>query len=176
MEFKEVLKERKDVFSGKVFSVSKETVILPDGREAQREIVNHNGGVCVIPVDGDCVYMVRQYRRGVDCMCLEFPAGKLEKDEDIYQAGLRELKEEIGACAGKYEFIGKIYPTPAYCSEIIHMFIAEELTIGEQNPDDDEFLIVEKIKIAELLNMVEKGLISDAKTVIGAYKLKKFLK
>ena len=94
MDLKEKLISRDEVFSGKVFDIYTEIVQLPDGNNCHREIVRHNGGVCVIPVEGDSVYMVRQYRRGVDDICLEFPAGKLEMGENHYDAGLRELKEE----------------------------------------------------------------------------------
>ncbi len=176
MDLREKFSERNIIFSGKVFDVYDETVILPDGKPAKREIVKHYGGVCVIPLDGDSVYMVRQYRRGVDDICLEFPAGKLEKNENHYEAGLRELKEEIGATAEKYEYIGKIYPTPAYCSEIIHMYLADKLTIGEQNTDEDEFLDVERVKVSELIHMVNKGQINDAKTIIGAYRIAEYMK
>lgn len=175
MKFIEKPLVRKEIFTGKVFDVYKEIVLLPDGSTAQREVVSHAGGVCVIPVDGDFVYMVRQYRRGADCVCLEFPAGKLNPGEDHYDAGLRELREEIGATAKKYTYIGAVYPTPAYCSERIHLYIADKLEIGEQQLDDGEFLTVERIKTVDLLQMVKKGQISDAKTIIGAYKLAEYI-
>jgi len=175
MNLKEKPIKRNQIFDGKVFKVYCEKVVLPDGNKADREIVAHNGGVCVIPVEGKYVYLVKQYRRGVDSICLEFPAGKLESGEKHYDAGLRELKEEIGACASIYEYIGEIYPTPAYCSEIIHMYIADGLTLGEQNTDADEFLNVERVEIDTLFQMVQAGEISDAKTLIGAYKLKDYI-
>lgn len=175
MNLSEKLKSQKLIYKGKVFSVTEEIVYLPDGNEAEREVVKHNGGVCVIPVNGEYVYLVKQYRRGVDSICLEFPAGKLESGESHYDAGLRELKEEIGAVATKYKYIGQVYPTPAYCSEIIHMYIADGLTIGEQNPDDDEFLSVEKMKITDLYKMAKDGLLCDAKTIIGTYKLMEYI-
>lgn len=176
MDLKEKLINQKLIFDGKVFKVYYDKVQLPDGKLADREIVAHNGGVCVIPIEGDYVYLVKQYRRGVDSICLEFPAGKLEIGETHYDAGLRELKEEVGACANIYKYIGEIYPTPAYCSEKIHMYIADDLTIGGQNPDEDEFLTVEKIEIEKLFQMVQNNEISDAKTVIGTYKLMDYVK
>ena len=94
----------------------------------------------------------------------ELPAGKLEKGEDPFEAGKRELKEETGATAQKYVDLGKLYPTPGYCGEIIHMYLATELEFGEQNPDEDEFLEVYKIPLAKAVEMVMNGEIRDSKT------------
>ena len=94
----------------------------------------------------------------------ELPAGKLEKGEDPFEAGKRELKEETGAVANKYISLGKLYPTPGYCGEIIHMYLATELTFGEQSPDEDEFLEVYKISLEKAVEMVMNGELPDSKT------------
>ena len=92
------------------------------------------------------------------------PAGKLEKGEDPFEAGKRELKEETGAVANKYMSLGKLYPTPGYCGEIIHMYLATELEFGEQSPDEDEFLEVYKISLEDAVKMVMNGELPDSKT------------
>ena len=94
----------------------------------------------------------------------ELPAGKLEKGEDPFEAGKRELKEETGAVAKKYISLGKLYPTPGYCGEIIHMYLATELEFGEQSPDEDEFLEVYKISLEKAVEMVMNGELPDSKT------------
>ncbi len=164
------------IFDGKVFKILKDQVQLSNGKTAMREIVLHNGGVCVIPIHNGYVYMVRQFRKGAEKVLLEFPAGKLEQNEDHYDAGLRELSEEIGAKPGVYLYAGEMYPTPAYCSEKIHFYIADSLEFFEQNLDDDELLEVKKIKIEDLYEKVINNKISDAKTIIGTYKLMNYLK
>ena len=165
MDFKETVTSTADIYSGKVFDVKKHMVILPDGHTTVREAVLHNGGVGIIAIDNKKeVFMVRQYRFGADTVTLEIPAGKLEKGEDPFEAGKRELKEETGAVANKYISLGKLYPTPGYCGEIIHMYLATELTFGEQSPDEDEFLEVYKISLEKAVEMVMNGELPDSKT------------
>ena len=101
----------------------------------------------------------------------ELPAGKLEKGEDPFEAGKRELKEETGAVAEKYVDLGKLYPTPGYCGEIIHMYLATDLQFGEQNPDEDEFLEVYKISLEKAVEMVMNGELRDSKTQTMVLKI-----
>ena len=152
-------------FQGRIVNLRVDDALLPNGTTAKREIVEHNGGVCVAPLDDEYnLYFVKQFRYPYMEIVTELPAGKLEKGEDPFAAGKRELKEETGATAKKYMDLGKLYPTPGYCGEIIHMYLATELEFGEQNPDEDEFLEVYKISLAKAVQMVMNGELRDSKT------------
>jgi ADP-ribose pyrophosphatase len=162
---------RSDIYAGRVFTIHVDEVKLPDGTPATREVVEHNGGVAVLALDdSDHVLMVRQYRYGADRVMLELPAGKLEKGEDPAACGLRELREETGMSAGEYSLLAKMYPTPAYCSECISIYLAEDLTPGEQHLDEGEFLSVERIPLSRAVEMCLSGEITDAKTLTGLLK------
>lgn len=162
------------VFEGKIIKVRRDTALLPNGNIASREVVEHNGGVCVLPLtDNDEVLMVRQFRYPYSELVLEIPAGKRDsKDEVPLDCGIRELKEETGALAQKFIPLGELYPTPGYCGEIIWMFLATGLTFGETNFDEDEFLNIEKIPFSQCLEMVMSGEIKDAKTQTAILKTK----
>ena len=115
--------------------------------------------------------MERQYRYAAGRELLEIPAGKLNfADEDPLSAAARELREETGAVAGKYTYLGKMLGSPAILSETVHMYLAEELDFGETSPDDDEFIEIEKIPLSELYEMVMSGRIEDSKTQIALLK------
>ncbi|MCL1819196.1 MAG: NUDIX hydrolase [Oscillospiraceae bacterium] len=160
-----------EIYKGRVFTITVDTVELPDGRSAEREIVHHNGGVCVLALteDGN-VPLVRQFRHGADKEMLELPAGKLELGESPEACGRRELAEECGLNADSFVSLGRIYPTPAYCGEIIHIFLAKGLTETEKNPDEDEFLSVEYVSLNKLRGMCRSGEIEDAKTVAAVFR------
>ncbi len=154
------------IFDGKVLHVAVDRVELPNGKEGIREIVLHRGAVAVIPItDDEEVICVRQFRYVHGQVLLEIPAGKLEEsDSDVREAALRELEEEIGARCESLEEMGVLYPTPAICSEKIHLFMARGLTFGETHPDDDEFLEIERIPLKTLVQMVMRGEVPDSKT------------
>lgn len=159
-------------FKGKIVNLRVDDALLPNGTTAKREIVEHNGGVCVAPLDSDYnLYFVKQFRYPYMEIVTELPAGKLEKGEDPFEAGKRELKEETGAVAKKYVDLGKLYPTPGYCGEIIHMYLATDLLFGKQNPDEDEFLEVYKISLEKAVEMVMNGEIRDSKTQTMVLKI-----
>ena len=163
-------------FQGRIVNMRVDDALLPNGTVAKREVVEHNGGVCVAPLDDDYnLYFVKQFRYPYMEVVTELPAGKLEKGEDPFEAGKRELKEETGAVANKYISLGRLYPTPGYCGEIIHMYLATELEFGEQNPDEDEFLEVYKISLEKAVEMVMNGEIKDSKTQIMILKADKYL-
>ncbi len=152
-------------FQGKIVNLRVDNALLPNGAVAKREIVEHNGGVCVAPLDSDYnLYFVKQFRYPYMEIVTELPAGKLEKGEDPFEAGKRELQEETGATAKRYLDLGKLYPTPGYCGEIISMYLALDLEFGEQNPDEDEFLEVYKIPLEKAVEMVMNGELPDSKT------------
>lgn len=165
------------IFKGKVIKLRLDTAELPNGKTAKREIVEHNGGVCVAAItENDELLMVRQFRYPYNEIILELPAGKRDSlTEDPLECGKRELKEETGAKAKDYTFLGELYPTPGYCGEVIWLYAAKNLSYGELDPDDDEFLSVEKIPFNTAVEMVLNNEIKDAKTQTAILKLK-FLK
>lgn len=159
-------------FHGRVFNVHADTVRLPDGSSAGRELVVHPGGVCVAAItDEDCLLTVRQFRYGAGEVLLELPAGKLEPGENPDDAVRRELAEETGVTADEWYSLGQMYPTPAYCSEVIHMYAAKGLHFGQARPDEGEFLEVQRVPLTDLYARVLSGEITDAKTQIMVMKL-----
>lgn len=163
---------RESVYDGTVLKVVKDDVTLPNGEGAIREFCLHVGGVCVIPLLSDGrVIMERQFRYPHGRVFLEIPAGKLNyKGEDHLSAGARELREETGAIAKSYTYLGEIATTPALIDEKIYVYLAEDISFGERELDDDEFLDVEFIPFKTLYEMVMSGEIKDAKTQIAILK------
>lgn len=159
-------------YQGKVFYVTRDTAELEDGKEVQRDVVHHSGGVCVVPLtEKGTVLMVKQFRYPMQQVTLEIPAGKLETGEDPADCGRRELREEAGRTCGKYTPLGKLFPTPAYDTEVIHMYLAQELSAPEaQDLDDGEFLDVTELPLEQAVQMVMDGEIPDAKTQIALLK------
>lgn len=172
LEEKQLKKEY--IYNGKVINLRVDTALLPNNTTASREIIEHPGGVCVVPLTNDnCLLLVKQFRYPYFESILEIPAGKRNsKDEDPLECGKRELREETGATAEKFIDLGTLYPTPGYCDEIIWLYAATGLTIGEQDLDSDEFLNVEKIPFDTVLDMIMSGEIKDAKTQAAVLKLK----
>ena len=176
MDFTKTIIRTEDIYSGKVFDVKKHTVALLNGDTVTREQILHNGGVAVVAIDDDgMVFMVRQYRFGAGVETLEIPAGKLEKGEDPYEAGMRELREETGYKTDKLISLGECLPTPAYCSEKIYLYMAKDLEYCGQDLDDDEFLAVEKYPLDTLHEMILNNEITDSKTLIALLKAKAIL-
>lgn len=156
------------VFAGRVLTVRHDTVRLPDGREASREVVAHPGAVAVVPVtETGEVVLVRQFRYPVGKALLEVPAGKLDKGERPEDCARRELEEETGLRAGRLEHLASFYTAPGFTDEIMHLYVARELTPTAQNTDSDEFLEIERYTPAAAKAMVGTGEIVDAKTIVG---------
>ncbi len=162
------------IYNGKIIKLRRDTALLPNGKTSTREVIEHNGGVCVAALtDNDEVLFVKQFRYPYMEIVTEIPAGKRDgADEDPLVCGKRELKEETGAEAESFIPLGKLYPSPGYCGEVIWMFAATDLRYGEQHPDDDEFLSVEKIPLEKAVQMILSGEITDAKTQAAVLKLK----
>ncbi|MCI1943764.1 NUDIX hydrolase [Clostridium luticellarii] len=167
MNFSEKTIKKDTIYNGKIIEVNLHTVRLPNGRESKREIVNHPGGVAILAYkDSDTIFMVEQFRKPIERSILEIPAGKIEKNEDIETCGIRELEEEIGYKAGKFEYIGKVVTSPGFCDEYIYIFKAEDLYKGRDDiGDEDEFIDVKEVKLSRVKDMIKKGEIIDAKTI-----------
>ena len=177
MELFEKTVEKNYVYEGKIINVRRDKAELHNGNPCTREVVEHNGGVCVAALtDEKELIFVRQFRYPYMEVVLELPAGKLEKGEDPFEAGKRELEEETGTVAGKYYDLGKFYPTPGYCGEIIHLYAASDLTATQMNPDEDEFLEVEKIHIDKAVDMVINNEIRDGKTIALIMKVAEMIR
>ena len=176
MQLTEKQLESQTLYKGHILTLYHDKVQLENGRTSSREVVRHPGGVTVLALDQEQnAYFVRQFRYPYNRVILELPAGKLDKgNESPLEAGARELAEEIGMVAERYEDLGKLYPTPGYCDEIISMYLATGLRAVPQHLDDDEFLEVEKIPLEQAVEMVLRGEIPDAKTqtlLLKAYLL-----
>lgn len=169
---------REEIFHGVALHVVRDEIMLPDGRTSVREISLHNGAAAVIPIlpDGR-VIMVKQYRYAHQKVMLEIPAGKLDTpDEPPLEGAKRELWEETGATSEKITYLGSIAPSPALINEVIHIFMAENLSLGENHLDEGEFLEVEYYSLESLFDMVMRGEITDAKTQIAILKAHEHLK
>ena len=169
--FEKTLREEY-IYKGKIINLRRDEVELPNGRHSTREVIEHPGGVCVLPLtDSDEVLFVRQFRYPYKQALLEIPAGKRDHaNENPLECGKRELREETGAEAREYINLGELYPSPGYVGEIIHIFLAKGLSFGQAKPDEDEFLNVEKIPFAKALDMVLAGEIKDSKTQTAILK------
>lgn len=163
-------------YEGVIVNVVLDRAELCDGRIVRREVVEHPGGVTVLPVDADgYCYCVRQYRYPFGKLMLEAPAGKLEKGEDPLECAIRELSEETGFTAEKMTYMGACCTSPGFSTEVLHIYLATGLSAGESHPDDGEFLSVEKHHIDELTKLVMNGEIDDGKTIIAVLKARQIL-
>ena len=159
------------IYEGKILHVERWQVTCPNGRSATREIVVHKGAAAVVPVYPDgTTLLVRQHRVAVDRVTLEIPAGKLEKGEEPYSAALRELREETGGLADKLEYLGAYYGSAGFCDEKLDLYFARLDSTGAADPDEDEFLTVERYPLADFEAMIARGEIADGKT-LSAYTL-----
>ncbi len=159
------------LYKGKIIQVEKDNVRLEDGTQAVREVVRHPGGVCVLAVtDENEVLLVKQFRYPHGIVTIEIPAGKLEYGENPEECGRRELLEECGCRAREFTSMGRIFPTPAYDTEVIYIYLAKGLEYAGQNLDAGEFLDVEKIPFEEALRNVLADAYPDAKTQTAILK------
>ena len=163
-------------YSGVIVKVRMDRAQLENGKIVRREVVEHPGGVGILPVDedGNC-YMVRQFRYPFSRQLLEIPAGKLECGEDPLECAVRELSEETGFTADRLVYMGKCLTSPGFSSETLHIYLALGLHAGRSHLDEDEFLNVEKHSIAELCGMAERNELEDAKTIIAVLKAERYL-
>ena len=176
MDYFEKQIDSKLMYTGRIVKLYSDTVELCSGRTAGREVVEHPGGVGIVPIDeSGNVVAVRQFRYPVGDELLEIPAGKLEYGEDPYECAVRELSEETGYTAGEMVFLGMFYPSPGYCREKLYIYLALDLKAGDMHLDEDEYLNVERVPLDDFVRMIMDCENHDAKTIIGVLKAQKYL-
>lgn len=164
----EIVTSSQRLYEGRVINLRLDTIRLPNGKMSEREIIEHRGAVAMVPLlNRDTVILVRQYRRAAASTLLEIPAGTRDLNEDIEACARRELAEEINYQAGRLVKLFQSFMAPGYSTEVIHTFLAMDLTRTEGNTDEDEFLEVVPTPLAEAIAMIRSGDIVDAKTISG---------
>ena len=166
-DLEEKLVKRNEIYKGNVIKVEENTVELPNGNHATREVVYHKGAVCVIAVVDDYMYFVRQFRFAPDEILLEIPAGKIEFDEAPEVTAHKELKEEIGGVAEVIKKVHEFYVSPGFSNELVYLYEAGGIRIESQALEDDEFLELEKIHISKLEDLLRSGRVRDAKSIVA---------
>src|SRR5579859_1651600 len=176
-ELVEKVIESKEIYRGRVVHLVVDTVEMPNGKTARREVVRHSGAVAIVPVDSaGQIIMVRQYRHPIGRVLLEIPAGMLNQDEDPFVGARRELQEEIGYAPGQLDKLGGVYLAPGYSSEFIHLFLATNLVPSRLDMDEDEFIELEHVTLSQVFDSIQSGQIADAKTVAALMLYKDRLK
>lgn len=158
--------KKSTVYEGDFLIYEKIQVELPDGNTANRDVIRHPGAVAVIAITEDNkVLFVEQYRKALDKITLEIPAGKIDKGESPEKSVVRELEEETGFKSDNIKFLGKIVTAPGFCDEYIHIYLAKDLKTGIKEGDEDEFINVKKFSMKEIKKMILNGEIYDSKTL-----------
>ncbi len=161
------------IYTGRILNLDVDQVRFPDGSTGELEMIRHPGASAVVPFLSDPagedpqVLLLKQYRYAADGYLYEVPAGRLEPGETPLECARRELREETGCVAARLEPLLSVYTTPGFTDELIHVFLASDLTRGESQRDADEFFEVETLTLTRALEMIERGEIRDAKTIVG---------
>lgn len=167
MNLKETIIDKEEIFKGNVIEVEKYNVRLPNDKTASREIVHHKGAVCLIAIENDEMYFVKQHRIAPDEILLEIPAGKLEVSELPLMTAEKELKEEIGGTCDSLELVHTFYVSPGFSDEVVYLYEAHGLKVGEQDLEDDEFLEIVKYPLSSLQQLLNNHTFKDAKTIMA---------
>ena len=164
------------LMKGRAFTIRRDLLKTPDGRETKFEIVEHGGSVIIIPVDSNGnIYFVRQYRHAAGADLLELPAGTRDGNEPFEDCAAREIREEIGMEAGTLKKVGEFFLAPGYSTELMGVFFATDLKLNPLEADEDEFLSVEKFPIKEAVAMAEHGEMPDAKSLAALLMARSYL-
>lgn len=154
------------IYQGSFLKYENVQVELPDGNISNRDVIRHPGAVAIIAItEDDKILFVEQYRKALDKITLEIPAGKIEKGEAPEKTAVRELEEETGYKTEELEYLGKIVTAPGFCDEYIHIYLAKNLKTGVKEGDEDEFINVREFSIEEVKKMIANGKIYDSKTL-----------
>lgn len=166
MDLQEKIIKEKLIYKGGFLDILNVDVTLPDGKSASRDVVKHPGATAIIAfLDEENIILVEQFRLALNKIMLEIPAGKLNKNEETKECARRELQEETGYIANNLEYLGCIATAPGFCDEIIYLYKATDLTLGDKHEDEDEFTNVKVININRVKEMIKKGEIIDGKTI-----------
>ncbi|MCK5129243.1 MAG: NUDIX hydrolase [Clostridiales bacterium] len=177
MKLIENIISRKKVYQGKIFDVEQRLVTLPNQKEGIYDIVQSADACAIVALDAQGnVILVNQFRQSAEKVLLEIPAGKIDVGEDPDKCAARELQEETGYEAGKIAKLFSIRVSPGFCTEIIHIYKASELVAGKTAFDEDEFIETIKVPLDEAINMIQQGIIEDAKTIAGLLAVDKGIK
>lgn len=164
------------IYTGKILSLKVDTVEIERQGYQKREIVEHGGAVGIVAItDEKEVILIKQFRKPIEKVIWEIPAGKLEMGENPKDCAIRELKEETGYSAGNLKLIHKFFASPGFCNEKVYIFLATNLTPGECNFDSDENIETYKVSLEEVNEMILKNEIEDAKTSIGILLAKELI-
>lgn len=164
----EKMLESQKIYAGNILTLRVDTVLLPNGRKATREVVEHPGAVAVVPITNEGkIVLVRQYRYPVARELLEIPAGKLQVGEDPAACARRELSEETGFLCDQLEPLAQFFTTPGFADEKMYLFCARAMRVAAPHPDADEFINVESYSAQEIRDMMARGELCDAKTLLG---------
>ncbi|MDF2877382.1 MAG: pyrophosphohydrolase including oxidative damage repair enzyme [Clostridia bacterium] len=167
---------REIVYKGKIFDVAEDTIEIEKGKVTKWDLVLHNGATAIVPItENNEIILVRQYRNAENGELLEIPAGKLEKGEDPYDCAMRELEEETGYRAGHMEKVCAMFSAVGFSDEKLHLYIATQLRLGQQDLDEDEYITLEKYPLSQAVNMIFEGTIQDSKTIVGIFAAQHFL-
>ncbi|MBQ9514349.1 MAG: NUDIX hydrolase [Clostridia bacterium] len=167
MKFEEKTEKINYVFRGNLLTVRQDDVILPNGKPAKREIIEHSGGAGIYCEKDGKILLVNQFRYPYKENVWEIPAGKINKGEDPKETAIRELSEEGGVEAEEITLLFKVYPTPGYTQEITYIYKADKIKSSTMHLDEDEFLSAQWIEKDQVKKMIENGEIKDAKTLIA---------
>ena len=170
MELTEKTLTSREVYRGRILRVREDTVRLPNGKTAEREVAEHPGGVGILALDGGDVLLVRQYRYPFERVLTEIPAGKREPGEPPFITAQRELQEEVGASADTWTELGTLIPSPGCYGETLYLYMAQDLHFGATHPDEDEFLEPLRVPLDEAVRQCMDGTLTDAKTVAAILK------
>ncbi|HIU63855.1 MAG TPA: NUDIX hydrolase [Candidatus Avacidaminococcus intestinavium] len=158
------------IFEGKLLKLDKDMVLLPNGKQATRELIRHPGAAAILAITNEQkIIFVEQYRHPVGSVVLEIPAGKIDPGEDPLTCAKRELSEETGFSAKKWHKLTSIATTPGFTDEVIHLYLAKELVYTGQHTDNDEFIEIKSFTLSEIITMISEGLIYDAKTLCALF-------
>ena len=169
---KEYLREKtiktEQIYNGRVINLRKDEVTLPDGKKSIREIIDHPGAVVILAENKEMkLIMVEQFRKAVEDVLLELPAGTIEPNEDTIECAKRELEEETGYQAERWQKVIEFYSAPGFCNEKLTLFFAHNLVKTSTNTDHDEFIEVKDVDRSEIISLIKNNQIKDAKTLIG---------